>query len=174
MDRETKTGLKRLDGETLELLSRRALSSPRKRAHHNLHPRLEDPVQRFCIAAGSESFFRPHRHPDGGKWELFLALRGRAAVLTFDHGGTVLERAEIGGGGPVPAVEISPGAWHTLTILEEDTLLFEIKPGPYLSLTDKDFASWAPAENSPSAGLFATWLRTAEPGDSAPLLPARS
>lgn len=174
MDREESAGLKRLDSGTFELLSSRALSSPRRRAHHTLHTHPEDLVQRFCIAAEPESFFRPHRHPDAGRWELFLALRGKAAVLTFDPGGTVIERAEITCGGPLRGVEVPAGAWHTLTVLEEGTLLFEIKPGPYLPLTDKDFASWAPEENSPSAGRYADWLRTAGPGEGAPRLPDRS
>jgi cupin fold WbuC family metalloprotein len=160
--------MKRLDEEVLRRLTLQAAGSPRKRAHFNLHPVLGDPVQRLCLAAGPESYFRPHRHGDREKWELFLALRGAAAVLTFDARGTVVERVEIAAGGGTPAVEIPPGAWHALAVLERSTLLFEVKPGPYVPATDKDFASWAPAEDSPEGSAFTAWFRTARPGDRPP------
>lgn len=160
--------MKRLDGQVLRRLMLQAAGSPRNRGHYNLHPVLDDPVQRFCLAAGRSSYFRPHRHRARGKWELFLALRGGAAVLTFDTRGTVVERVEIAAGGGTPAVEIPPGAWHTLAVLEGSTLLFEVKPGPYVPATDKDFASWAPAEDSPERSAFTAWFRAALPGDPPP------
>ena len=45
-------------------------------------------------------------------------------------------------------IDTSPGIYHTFFAVEEDTVLFEVKPGPYDSITDKDFAKWAPAEGS--------------------------
>ena len=160
--------VKLLDGEVFRLLAREAASSPRKRGHFNLHPDHGDPVQRLCLAAGTSSYFRPHRHREGGTWELFIALRGGAAILTFDGEGTVLERVEIRAGGEVPGAEIPPGAWHTLAVLEEGSLLFEVKPGPYLPAEDKDFAPWAPAEGSPAGEVFGGWLRAARPGNRPP------
>jgi cupin fold WbuC family metalloprotein len=165
---EDRDRLKRLDGQVLHRLTHQAADSPRKRGHYNLHPVLDDPVQRLCLAAEPESYFRPHRHSSRGKWELFLALRGAAAVLTFDARGTVVERVEIAAGGETPAVEIPPGAWHALAVLEQSTLLFEVKPGPYVPATDKDFASWSPEEDSPGRSAVTAWLRTARAGDLLP------
>jgi cupin fold WbuC family metalloprotein len=169
--------MKIIDERLLQEMARRASSSPRQRAHYNLHPNLDDGIQRLCIRARRESYFRPHRHPQPGRWELFSALRGSAAVLTFDTSGTVMERIEISGEGPVHVVEIPPGAWHTLSILKEETVLLEVKPGPYLPLHDKDFAAWAPEESSSSAPLMTAKLHQARVGDrpvaSSPSHPVR-
>ncbi|MGD8861079.1 MAG: hypothetical protein PVI30_13820 [Myxococcales bacterium] len=35
--------------------------------------------------------------------------------------------------------------------LEPDTLIYEVKPGPWSAATDKSFAPWAPAEGDPGA-----------------------
>ncbi len=157
--------MKIIDEKLLRDMARRAALSPRQRAHHNLHPNLDDAIQRLCIHARRASYFRPHRHPQPGRWELFSALKGSAAVLTFDESGTVVGRVEISGEGPVHIIEIPPGAWHTLSILEEETVLLEVKPGPYLPLSDKDFAAWAPEEGSSSAPATAAKLHQARVGD---------
>jgi cupin fold WbuC family metalloprotein len=158
--------MKIIDERLLREMARRAALSPRQRAHHNLHPELDDAIQRLCIHARRKSYFRPHRHPQPGRWELFSALRGSAAVLTFDEQGTVVERIDISGEGPVRLVEIPPGAWHTLSILE-DAVLLEVKPGPYLPLSDKDFAAWAPAEGSSRAPAMTAAFHEARVGDRA-------
>ena len=43
-------------------------------------------------------------------------------------------------------VEIPVGTWHSLIALEEDTLVYEVKDGPYSPEDDKNFAVWAPKE----------------------------
>jgi cupin fold WbuC family metalloprotein len=50
--------------------------------------------------------------------------------------------------------DIRPGVWHTIFALVPDTVVFEVKPGPYSPANDKDFAPWAPAEYSPEAAAF--------------------
>ena len=62
-------------------LSARAAASPRRRANHNLHPELADPVQRFLNAMEPGTYVRPHRHmaPEP-KWELFVVLDGEVVV----------------------------------------------------------------------------------------------
>jgi cupin fold WbuC family metalloprotein len=157
--------MKIIDERLLQEIARQAAVSPRQRAHHNLHPNLDDGIHRLCIHARRESYFRPHRHPQPGRWELFSALKGSVAVLTFNEGGTIIERVEISSEGPVHVVEIPPGSWHTLSILEEEAVLLEIKPGPYLALSDKDFAAWAPEEGSSSATAVAARLHEARVGD---------
>jgi cupin fold WbuC family metalloprotein len=48
-------------------------------------------------------------------------------------------------------VDIEPGVWHTLVPLADDTVILEIKRGPYDAMTDKTFAAWAPSEGSDEA-----------------------
>ena len=157
-----------IDDETLRKLREGAAASPRRRTHLNLHQTLEDPVQRFLNAIEPGSYVRPHRHHSPLRWELFTALSGRAAVLVFDEEGMVLERVEITAGGPVHAVEIPPGAWHTVAALESGTVLFEFKHGPYTPVTDKDFAPWAPAEGESGWQALERWFHTARIGDAPP------
>jgi len=137
---------------------------PRRRINLNIHPELADPVQRLFNAIAPGSYIRPHRH-DPGRWELFVALGGRAVVLCFDDSGTVTERAEISPDGPALAVEIGGGVWHTVAALGGDTLLLEVKPGPYHPLRDKDFAPWAPAEAEEGAAALERRYRTARVGE---------
>ncbi len=114
----------------LRELSAVAVDLPRRRKNLNLHPVLEDPVQRLFNAMAPGTYVRPHRHarPDG--WELMLVVRGAFAILVFDADGTVLERVEVGVSGGVTAVEIPAYTWHALVVLAPDTLMFEVKPGP--------------------------------------------
>jgi cupin fold WbuC family metalloprotein len=160
--------MRRIDTARLERLSARAAASPRLRINDNLHPALEDPVQRLCNAMEPGTYVRPHRHLEPGKWELFVVLSGAAAVLEFDDSGLVTQRTELRGGGPVLAVEIAEATWHTIVALEPGTVLFEVKRGPYLPLSDKDFAPWAPAEGEPQVPRFLHWLLQAAPGGRPP------
>jgi cupin fold WbuC family metalloprotein len=152
--------------DLVDALAARATASPRRRMNHNLHPTLADPIQRLLNAFEPGTYVRPHRHPQPGRWELFLCLRGRVAVLTFAADGAVRERVVLEAGGPTLAVEIPPGVCHSLASLAPGTVLFELKPGPYVALADKDFAAWAPAEGEPACAAFARWLESAAPGDS--------
>jgi cupin fold WbuC family metalloprotein len=151
--------------ELLDRLTVKAAASPRRRANENLHPALEDPIQRFLNAFEPETYVRPHRHAEPPRWELFLALRGRAAVLLFNEEGCVVERVELSAGGELTAVELSASGWHTVVALEQGTVLFEVKPGPYSPTTDKDFATWAPVEGEASCGIYERWFRAARLGD---------
>ena len=60
-----------------------AADSPRLRANHNIHPVLEDPVQRFFNAMQPGTYVRPHRHSTPPRWELFVVLRGALALLVL-------------------------------------------------------------------------------------------
>ncbi len=157
-----------INDSVLQRLQEKAAAAPRRRANFNLHQTLEDPVQRFLNAIEPGSYVRPHRHRSPLRWELFTALTGLAAVLLFDDDGTVLERTEIAAGGPVHAVEIPAGAWHTIAALESGTVLFEFKQGPYVPVTEKDFAPWAPAEGEPGCRALEQWFHQAGIGDPFP------
>lgn len=150
-----------------------ARNAPRKRKNLNLHTTLNDPIQRLLNALEPGTYVRPHRHNTPGKWEFFAILRGRAQVLTFDDAGTVLERHELSPMGPVQAVEIAAGTWHTLVASETGTVLLEVKPGPYTPAAPEDFAPWASPEGSVEAVALERWLHLAPLGSRAPYGVAR-
>jgi cupin fold WbuC family metalloprotein len=154
-------------------LTTAAADSPRLRCNLNLHPQLSDPIQRLFNAFEPGSYVRPHRHDDPSRWEVFVAIRGSAVVLGFDDAGAVTERVVIGPGEPAAAVEIPGGVWHTVASLATGTVLFELKPGPYSPLQDKDFASWAPAEGDPACTGLTAWFCRAGAGERFPGQPPR-
>lgn len=157
-------------GQTmLQQLSEQAANSPRLRKNYNLHPVLEDPVQRLCNALEPDTYVRPHRHPEADKWELFVILQGRALVLTFDDTGRITARIELNSVGPVYGVEIPTNTWHTVSALDTGTVLFEVKRGPYHPLSDKDFARWAPDEGNPACKKFVPWYKEANLGSLPPM-----
>jgi cupin fold WbuC family metalloprotein len=158
--------VKLLPHALLDELAVRAAASPRGRAHHNIHPAPEDPVQRFVVVAVGNSYFRPHRHPLRG--ELALLLRGQVDLLVFDGGGRVLSRHAVGEGSASLAYETESGTWHTLLPGSDGCAFLEVKQGPYDPATASEFAPWAPAEGTPQVPQFLQWLRAAQPGDQAP------
>jgi cupin fold WbuC family metalloprotein len=160
--------VKLIDRNAIQRLAESAAASPRLRVNWNLHPNLEDPVQRLLNAMQPGTYVRPHRHTEPARWELFAVLTGAAGVLTFDARGTVLEREEINADGAGRVVEIPGESWHALTVLRPGTVLFELKPGPYCPISDKDFAVWAPAEGDSSCARFEQWFQRAVPGEVPP------
>jgi cupin fold WbuC family metalloprotein len=133
-------------------LVQRARSNPRKRANLNVHPELDDPIQRMFNCFQPGTYVRPHHH-EPARWELFVLLSGRLGVLTFGDKGKVTGRATLAAGNGT-AVEIPGGVTHAVVSLDPDTTVLEVKPGPFRPLTDKDFAPWSPAEGGPHAAIL--------------------
>jgi hypothetical protein len=70
--------MKVIDRDSLNRLSADAAERPRRRANWNLHPALDDPIQRFFNAMEPRTYVRPHRHDGAGRWECFFAISPRA------------------------------------------------------------------------------------------------
>ncbi len=158
-----------IDCGDLSKLSELATVSPRRRRNLDLHPLWADPIQRLFNAMEPGTYVRPHRHarPDG--WELMLLVHGAFSLLVFSDRGEVLERVDLNTGPGARAVEIPAFTWHALVVQRPNTCMFEVKPGPYSPLTDKDFAPWAPCEGEePGASHLVTWFAGAQVGERAP------
>ncbi len=160
--------MKQIDNKLLDELTEKAKVSPRGRMNFNLHSELDDPVQRLCNAFEPGSYIRPHRHADPETSEVFLMLRGSAVLLFFDDSGKVSERAVLSARGPAIAAEIPPNAWHAMASLENGTVFFEIKQGPYVPPKGRNVAEWAPEEGEPSAARVVEWYKIAQTGDVFP------
>lgn len=156
--------MKLLTPASIEEMNARAAASPRRRSHQNFHEVAEDPVQRLFVAAKRDSYFRVHRHPL--RWEFSVVVSGLFDVLVFDEVGTVSERMRVGPAGDVLAFELPPNTFHTWLPLADDSVFFEVKQGPYDPQTAAEFATWAPAEGSAEAAIFAARLMLAKVGDS--------
>jgi cupin fold WbuC family metalloprotein len=143
--------------EQLALLLQAATASTRKRSHLLLHADQQDQVQRLLIALEPESYVRPHVH--GEQWEMIVLLRGRFDFLIFDPQAELVQRLAMSIASPV--VQIPRGTWHSGVALAPETLVLEIKPGPY---RPNEFAPWAPEEGEPTSGAFVHWAAGARVG----------
>lgn len=145
--------LVRLDHDLFAAVAAEASRSPRLRRNHNLHAE-PDPVQRFLNALQPGTYVRPHRHcraEPGAGFECFVVLQGAIGLLVLDEDGRVLAQERLEAGGPLRGVELAENQFHTLVALEPDTVMFELKQGPYSPTADKDFLTSFPAEGEPAA-----------------------
>jgi cupin fold WbuC family metalloprotein len=133
-------------------LIERALKSPRLRINHNFHASMEDNPHRFLNVMAKGTYVAPHRHLDPPKAESFVVLEGEVAFVIFDDAGNVIE-TQIIGRDPI-GIDLAAGVWHTLTPVSPHAVCYEVKPGPYLAGTDKDFAPWAPREGDPGVPAY--------------------
>lgn len=148
-----------LDAETIKEGTRAAQESPRRRIIMQLHRSDTEGVQRLLNFMQRGSYARPHCHPAPENIESVAVLQGAVGFVVFEPTGAVrsVHRLEAGNAGS-SLVDIEPGVWHTLVPLAADTVILEIKRGPYYAATDKTFADWAPGEDSAAAADYLTWL----------------
>ncbi|KJS03617.1 MAG: hypothetical protein VR65_01355 [Desulfobulbaceae bacterium BRH_c16a] len=125
--------------------------SSRKRIILPLHKRPDSSLHRMLNAIQPYSYIQPHRHLHPPKAESIIILQGAILSFVFSATGEVQEVQVIAAGSSSFGIDSEPGIFHTFVSLQEDTVLFEVKPGPYEPGSDKDFAVWAPRENSPDA-----------------------
>ncbi len=138
-----------LKKELLDRLVEASRTSARKRMNYNLHTSRDEAVQRFFNAMETDTYIRPHRHVEPNKFELFLCVRGRGAVVTFNDDGNIDDIALLSPNGECMGVEIPSYTWHTIVSLSPGTVFFEAKQGPFVPISDKDFAPWAPDPSDP-------------------------
>jgi len=144
-----------LDLATLE----RGIAASRE----NVRGRIMMPLQRDASAGVQRllnfmqpgSYVQPHCHPESGAIETVIPVRGSIALWIFDVTGKVLAQHRLQAGIPDAClVDIEAGVWHTFSATELDTVVFEIKRGPYDPTLDKSFAPWAPFENDAAAPAY--------------------
>ena len=126
-----------IDNTLLDNLTAQAKASPRLRMNYDLRNSSADTSQRMLNAIEPGSVVPIHRHQKSS--ETFVVLRGRVVEEFYDE----LERTccatyEVSAGGPVCALNIPAGTWHTLRALESGTVILEMKDGAYEPISDCD------------------------------------
>ena len=148
---------------TLDMCARAldmARQSPRGRIIQPLHKVDEASLHRMLNAMQPGTYIRPHRHQHPPKAESLVVLSGALRLVTFDETGTPVLAVDARAGGEVFGVDVESGVMHTMIVLEPDTVMFEIKPGPYTRASDKDFAPWSPEEGTTEAAAYLSeWTR---------------
>jgi len=128
--------------------------SPRRRIIVPLHRTSADPLQRMLNILQPGSYIQPHRHANPSRAESLVVLSGAICYVTFNESGEVADQYMLAAQSQQIGVDTEGGVYHTFYSLESDTVLFEVKPGPYSPEADKEFAPWAPAEGSEDAGRY--------------------
>ena len=114
----------------LDELTAKAKESPRLRMNLDLRDSAGDTSQRMlnAIEPGSPLPIHRHRHTS----ETVVCLRGRLVEEFYDELERICtDRIELSPNGPVVALNIPAGQWHTVTVLESGTVILEMKDGPY-------------------------------------------
>ena len=125
-----------ITSQFLDTVSSLAKESPRLRMNYNLHENLDAKVQRLFNAMEPGTIIPIQRHQNTA--ETLMLVRGKMKVMLYDDNKTVIEETvlsyELGNYG----VHVPAGVWHRVEILEPDTVMFEVKEGPYLPLAPED------------------------------------
>ena len=121
----------------LDELTEKAKASPRLRMNYDCRNSAEDNSQRMLNAIEPGSPLPIHRHQSSS--ETVVCLRGRLVEEFYDDldGSTgspqviCTDRIELSPNGPVVALNIPAGQWHTVKALESGTCILECKDGAY-------------------------------------------
>ena len=121
----------------LDNLTEQAKASPRLRMNLDLRNSAEDQSQRMLNAIEPGSPLPIHRHQKSS--ETVVCLRGRLVEEYYDELERIrTERIELSPNGPVVALNIPAGQWHTVQALESGTVILEMKNGKYEPISDVD------------------------------------
>lgn len=145
--------IKLLTQEVFDTQAKAAAIAPRLRKNYNLHHESER-VQRFINVLQPGTYVRPHCHyrdETMNGFELFVVLQGELALVLFDDCGNFTTAFRLCNGGDVCGAELPEGSFHTLVALAPDTVILEIKEGPYDRQRDKAFLSQFPQEGTDEA-----------------------
>ncbi|WP_248724128.1 WbuC family cupin fold metalloprotein [Seonamhaeicola sp. ML3] len=149
-----KTDITLIQNNIVETAIELSRQSPRKRIISPLHKEASDTLHRMINVVQPGSYIRPHSHEMDQKAESIIVLQGGICFMAFNTEGEITSHHKLYAGSEVFGVDIEPHVIHAFYALEADTVLFEVKPGPYVKKQDKGFASWSPEENTPEATLY--------------------
>ncbi len=145
---------KNFTGKYIEIAGK----SSRRRTIYNFHKDLSDTLQRMLNIMNKDTYVQAHIHKNPDKREVFIILKGKVLVIEFDDSGNVIDHILLNRELENYGCEITPGSWHTIICLEDNSVVYEVKDGPYIQETDKQFAPWAPKEGDKSCMDYNTKL----------------
>ena len=116
--------------------TQKAKESSRLRMNWNIHQSTEEPVQRMFNALEPGTMVPIARHPESA--ETLIILRGQLRVLIFDDRKNILEDVVICPTTDNIGYHIPKGVWHQVQSLEEGTICFETREGPYSPVSEED------------------------------------
>lgn len=125
-----------IDKKLLDEVSGKAKASERLRMNLNFHDSLDAKAQRLLNALEMGTVLPIHRHQHTS--ETYLLLRGKIRVMFYNEMGAETESFLLNPLEGNYGIHIPVGQWHTLEVLESDSVIFEVKDGPYMALAPED------------------------------------
>ena len=121
----------------LDELTAQAKASPRLRMNLDLRNGSEDQSQRMLNAIEPGSPMPIHRHQKTS--ETVVCLRGRLVWEFYDELERICtETIELTPNGPIVALNVPAGQWHTVKALESGSVILESKEGAYEPQSTED------------------------------------
>lgn len=125
-----------IDNKFLNKVSEEAMANPRLRMNYNFHESLEDKVQRLINALEPGTIIPIQRHRDAA--ESLILLRGILKITIYDNDKNVIEECFLNPLDGKYGYHIPKGVWHGVEVLAPNTVMFEVKEGPYSPLEEID------------------------------------
>ena len=125
-----------VDKNILDSLTAQAKASPRLRMNMDLRNSPSDGSQRMLNALEPGTLLPIHRHMKSS--ETVVCLRGRLREVFYNDSGEVTEVIDLAPGSDCVALNIPPGQWHTVEVMESGTVILECKDGAYEPLGEED------------------------------------
>ena len=125
-----------IDNKILDELTAKAKASSRLRCNLDLRNSAEDQSQRMLNAIEPGSPLPIHRHQKSS--ETVVCLRGQLVWEYYDEFGNRTETIELSPNGPIVALNVPRGQWHTVKALESGSVIMEVKDGPYEAQSPED------------------------------------
>ncbi len=116
----------------LDSITEEAKQSPRLRKNFNLHESLDSKVQRNEL--GTAISIQRHQNTA----ETIMLVRGGIKVILLEDNKNIIEVSILSYETKNCGIHIPAGVWHSVEVLESSTMIFEVKEGPYASLSDED------------------------------------
>ena len=130
--------MKIISQQILDDVHAQAKASPRLRMNYNLHETMDENVHKLVNSLQPGTLMPIHRHLHPPKKETFVMLAGALELKIYNDDGSIRESHILSRESGNLVAEIMPEEWHSFTVLEPDTAILEIKPGPYLPFQDID------------------------------------
>lgn len=125
-----------IDNKILDDLTSKAKENPRLRQNMDLRNSPEDSSQRMLNALEPGTVMPIHRHHASS--ETVVILRGKIEWVFYDEAGRVTERVVLDAHGEPRLLNVERDRWHSLECLEEGSVLYESKDGPYHPLEEDE------------------------------------
>jgi cupin fold WbuC family metalloprotein len=125
-----------INDSLLDLVSGLARENLRLRMNYNFHKSLDAKAQRLLNALEPGTLLPVHRHQNTE--ETYVLLRGRLRVLFYNEKKELIETEDLNITEGKYGVNIPIGQWHSIEVLEKETVILEVKDGPYSPLKEED------------------------------------